>query len=113
MNEAIRILIDRISLEWPPINLQESILEGSYRLASLHSFTDMLKQNMDPIINIHTNAKPIDFSLLKGLTKLKDELMKEVRISLSIFFLLKKLKFGRTLRRQSTNVSSIRPTNFR
>jgi hypothetical protein len=78
LNEPIRHLISRISKEWPPIHMQDSILEGSYRLASPHSFAELLKHNLGPAIHIQMNAKPINSALLVKLDLLQVALKDEV-----------------------------------
>ena len=62
-------------------------MEGSYRLASPHSFTELLKHNLGLVINIQMNAKPINSALLTKLDRLQDALKAEVRISLQIHFI--------------------------
>jgi hypothetical protein len=60
--------------------MQDSILEGSYRLASPHSFAELLQHDLGRAINIQMNEKPVNFALLRKLDQLKAELKDEVRI---------------------------------
>jgi len=62
-------------------------MEGSYRLTSAHSFTELLKHNLDLVINIQTNAKPINFALLTKLKQLQSALEAEVRTSSKFLYL--------------------------
>jgi hypothetical protein len=96
LNEPIRLLINRISAEWPPIHKQDWILDGSYRLASPSSFTDLLQHNLELLLNIHLNQKPINFSLLTKFQELKIALMDEVSISSRVFVPLNQIKISKT-----------------
>jgi hypothetical protein len=88
VNEVVKLLIHKISSEWPQIEEQDQDPDlelGYHQLASVSSFTKLLKHNLTRLINIEKNAENTNEILLQKMHTLQKGLETEVSECISNF----------------------------